>query len=199
MSLNEKSQDSGVECNIFASFAFLLSIAKINKKLFFTVPPGMLDHMVSEAASNSLSVNTQNSPFGMTPMSQSPNSLGLATPWNLSSIFPPMQMPSPFPYPSLNHLLTTQQLLQSGLMPPPGLGANFPGFNQMQQLSSGFNQTLNNIKFQSLADVKDSGKLDGVFIYPHFLTTKLINRFLKMSFVLLCFTFNTLRPKLSHC
>jgi len=80
-----------------------------------------------------LNVNTQNSPYCVSPISHSPNSLGLSSHWGLAHHYIPSMCP--YPYSHLNHLLTTQHMLHNNIMGtshgphglsnvmPPGIGA----------------------------------------------------------------------------
>jgi protein bicaudal C len=89
---------------------------------------------VPENFSSILNVNTQNSPYCVSPISHSPNSLGLSSHWGLPHHYIPSMCP--YPYSHLNHLLTTQHMLHNSIMGtshgphglsnhvmPPGIGA----------------------------------------------------------------------------
>ena len=91
---------------------------------------------LQETFSNMLSVNTQNSQYCMSPMSHSPNLMGLSPHWGLpGSTFSPLPISHPFPYQHLNHLLSSHLMHgNSGMAHPHGLtGQNLLGISQMQQ------------------------------------------------------------------
>ncbi|XP_076232969.1 protein bicaudal C isoform X2 [Calliopsis andreniformis] len=70
---------------------------------------------ISDSLSNMLTVNTQNPPYCVSPVSHSPNPMGLSPRWGLpsipSSMFSPLPLHQPYPYPHLNHLLTTHHAM----------------------------------------------------------------------------------------
>ncbi|XP_025156044.1 protein bicaudal C homolog 1 isoform X4 [Harpegnathos saltator] len=103
---------------------------------------------VPDNFSNMLTINTQNSPYCVSPIPHSPNPMGLSPHWglpHLPSVFSPLGTHHPYPYTHLNHLLTTQHMLHNNMMPHPhgmsnhvmsGLGpfhhnasTNFPGIH----------------------------------------------------------------------
>ncbi|XP_054008180.1 protein bicaudal C isoform X3 [Hylaeus anthracinus] len=92
---------------------------------------------LSENLSNMLTVNTQNPPYCVSPMSHSPNPMGLSPHWGLPSIpsmFSPLQLHHTYPYPHLNHLLTTQHVMHNKAMPSHAHGLQnhaFPGIGQL--------------------------------------------------------------------
>ncbi|XP_067215196.1 protein bicaudal C isoform X2 [Linepithema humile] len=94
------------------------------------------NNLISSMADNfssMLNVNTQTPPYCVSPLPHSPNSMGLSSPWShLTHYIPSM---CAYPYPHLNHLLTTQHMLHNNVMGsshgphglsnhvmPPGLG-----------------------------------------------------------------------------
>lgn len=111
----------------------------------FCVPIAGLAMMgLPDNFSNCLSVNTQNSPYCMSPMSHSPNPMSLSPHWGLpASMFSPLPIHHPYQYQQqLNHLLTTQHMMQqanAAMSHPHGLtGQNLLGIGQIQQhLSTG--------------------------------------------------------------
>nr|XP_033321637.1 protein bicaudal C homolog 1 isoform X3 [Megalopta genalis] len=77
---------------------------------------------LSENLSNILTVNTQNPPYCVSPVNHSPNPMGLSPHWglpSLSSMFSPLQLHHTYPYPHLNHLLTTQHVMHNNPAMPP--------------------------------------------------------------------------------
>ncbi|XP_043275818.1 protein bicaudal C isoform X2 [Venturia canescens] len=89
--------------------------------------------------SNILSINTQNSAFCMSPMSHSPNPLGLSPHWTLpSSLFSPLPLPHNYPYQQMNHLQTgvAGQMMQPNPSMPQHqnlTAQNLLGIGQLQQ------------------------------------------------------------------
>lgn len=70
-----------------------------------------------DSLSNMLTVNTQNLPCCVSPMS--PNPIGLSSHWSLPpipSMFSTVPLHHPYPYGHLNHLLTTQHMMHSNMM-----------------------------------------------------------------------------------
>lgn len=100
----------------------------------------------------------------MSPLSQSPSSMGLSSHWQMPSI-PSMMSSLPlhhhhhhsgYSYPQLNHLLTTQHLMHNSLL-AHGLGGNaIPGIGQIHPSANSAFQALNNLYSSSLGDSKDS-------------------------------------------
>lgn len=130
-----------------------------NASAIFNNTSSLNGMMGSENFSSTLSVNTQTPPYCMSPM-QSPNPMNLSPHWGFPSI-PSMFSQIPFnqpygPYPSLSHMLTTQHMLQNGMLPPGLTNHNFTGFNPMHALNPGLHG-LNNMNANSMSDSKDSG------------------------------------------
>ncbi|XP_035739467.1 protein bicaudal C-like isoform X3 [Vespa mandarinia] len=74
---------------------------------------------IPESLSNMLTVNTQNLPCCVSPMSHSPNPMGLSPHWSLPpipSMFSSLPIHHPYPYGHLNHLLTTQHMMHNNMM-----------------------------------------------------------------------------------
>ncbi|XP_043676890.1 protein bicaudal C isoform X2 [Vespula pensylvanica] len=74
---------------------------------------------IPDSLSNMLTVNTQNLPCCVSPMSHSPNPMGLSPHWSLPpipSMFSSLPIHHPYPYGHLNHLLTTQHMMHSNMM-----------------------------------------------------------------------------------
>ncbi|XP_036142440.1 protein bicaudal C homolog 1-B isoform X2 [Monomorium pharaonis] len=122
--------------------------------------PNNLVSGVPDNFSSMLNVNTQNSPYCVSPMSHSPNSLGLSSHWGLAHHYIPSMCP--YPYSHLNHLLTTQHMLHNNMMGashgppglsnhvmPPGIGAFHP--NNVPTNFSG----IHGLNANSLMDNKD--------------------------------------------
>ncbi|XP_078045198.1 protein bicaudal C isoform X3 [Augochlora pura] len=93
---------------------------------------------LSENLSNILTVNTQNPPYCVSPVNHSPSPMGLSPHWglpSLSSMFSPLPLHHTYPYPHLNHLLTTQHVMHNNpAMPPHTHGLQnhaFPGIGQL--------------------------------------------------------------------
>ncbi|XP_015174983.1 PREDICTED: protein bicaudal C isoform X2 [Polistes dominula] len=74
---------------------------------------------IPESLSSMLTVNTQNLPCCVSPMSHSPNPMGLSSHWNIPpipSMFSSLPIHHPYSYGHLNHLLTTQHMMHSNMM-----------------------------------------------------------------------------------
>ncbi|XP_011695731.1 PREDICTED: protein bicaudal C isoform X1 [Wasmannia auropunctata] len=123
-------------------------------------PTNNLISGVQENFSSMLNVNTQNSPYCVSPISHSPNSLGLSSHWSLAHHYIPSMCP--YPYSHLNHLLTTQHMLHNNMMGtshgphglsnhvlPPGIGAFH--HNNVPTNFSG----LHGLNANSMMDTKD--------------------------------------------
>ena len=94
---------------------------------------------LSDNLSSMLTVNTQNPPYCVSPLSHSPNPMGLSPHWGLPSIpsmFSPLPLHHTYPYPHLNHLLTTQHMMHNNAMPPHAHGLQNHGFAGIGQLHS---------------------------------------------------------------
>ncbi|KAL0133462.1 hypothetical protein PUN28_000894 [Cardiocondyla obscurior] len=115
---------------------------------------------MSNNFSSMLNVNTQNSPYCVSSLSHSPNSLGLSSHWSLPHHYIPSMCP--YPYSHLNHMLTTQHMLHNNLMGtthgshglpnhviPPGIGT----FHH-NNVSSNFSG-IHGLNANSLIDSKD--------------------------------------------
>ncbi|CAK9810474.1 Protein bicaudal C homolog 1-B [Anthophora plagiata] len=85
--------------------------------------PNNLVNSLSENLSNMLTVNTQNPPYCVSPVAHSPNPMGLSPHWGLPpplpSMFSPLPLHHSYPYPHLNHLLTTQHMIHNNNAMPP--------------------------------------------------------------------------------
>ena len=116
--------------------------------------------------SNVLTVNTQNSPYCMSPMMHSPNPLSLSPHWGLSTIpsmFSPLPVHhNPYMVSQLNQLLTAQHMMAGNMMPHPhGMpGQNMPGMNQIHPNMPGVFSNMHNLSLNanSLSDKGGSGK-----------------------------------------
>ncbi|KAG5329672.1 BIC1B protein, partial [Acromyrmex heyeri] len=120
---------------------------------------------VQENFSSILNVNTQNSSYCVSPISHSPNSLGLSPHWGLTHHY--VSSLCPYPYSHINHLLTTQHMLHNNIMGtshgphglsnhvmppgPPGIGAFH--HNNVPTNFSG----IHGLNANSLMDSKDGG------------------------------------------
>jgi len=119
-----------------------------------------------------LNVNTQNSPYCVSTISHSPNSLGLSSHWGLTHHYIPSMCP--YPYSHLNHLLTTQHMLHNNIMGtshgphglsnhvmPPGIGTFH--HNNVPTNFSG----IHGLNTNSLMDSKDgsSGEFPELFLF----------------------------------
>lgn len=110
-----------------------------------------------------LSVNTASPPgYCFSPLQHSPPQAPVGLPYGLpgltSSVFSPMTIHPHYPMAQLNHLLTTQQMMQSNLIAHPGMTNQSMGQNLSQPLgtSSGFN-SLNSSMSVNTFDTKDAG------------------------------------------
>ncbi|KAL6439545.1 hypothetical protein ACFW04_003979 [Cataglyphis niger] len=95
---------------------------------------------VTDSFSSMLNINTQNSSYCMSPMSHSPNSIGLSSHWNLTHpthYIPPI---CAYPYPHLN-LLSTQHMLHNNIM---GTSHSHHGLSN-HMISSGIGNYSNGI------------------------------------------------------
>lgn len=142
-----------------------------------------------------LNVNTQNSPYCVSPISHSPNSLGLSSHWGLTHHYIPSMCP--YPYSHLNHLLTTQHMLHNNLIGtshgphglsnhvmPPGMGTFH--HNNVPTNFSG----IHGLSTNSLMDSKDGSSGEwfpdlfytnfyaSIFIYEYLLNTLIVTSFL---------------------
>ncbi|CAL7948010.1 unnamed protein product [Xylocopa violacea] len=127
--------------------------------------PNNLLGNLSDNTSNVLTVNTQNPPYCVSPVPHSPNPLGLSPHWGLPSIpsmFSPLPLHHSYPYPHLNHLLTTQHAMHNNAIPPPhhhhshGLQNHaFTGIGQLHpNLPTGFH-SIHGLNGNSLTDSKE--------------------------------------------
>lgn len=92
---------------------------------------------IPESLSSMLTVNTQNLPCCVSPMSHSPNPMGLSSHWNLPpipSMFSSLPIHHPYSYGHLNHLLTTQHMMHSNLMAAHTHGLSNHILNDMGQI-----------------------------------------------------------------
>ncbi|XP_011159927.1 protein bicaudal C homolog 1-B isoform X3 [Solenopsis invicta] len=128
---------------------------------------------ISDNFSSMLNVNTQNSPYCVSPISHSPNSLGLSSHWGLPHHYIPSMCP--YPYSHLNALLTTQHMMHNNIMGtshgphalsnhvmPPGIGAfhsnvptNFSGIHGLNA-NSLIDSKDGNSAYSSLSSVSSS-------------------------------------------
>ena len=146
---------------------------------------------VQENFSSILNVNTQNSSYCVSPISHSPNSLGLSPHWGLTHHY--VSSLCPYPYSHINHLLTTQHMLHNNIMGtshgphglsnhvmppgPPGIGAFH--HNNVPTNFSG----IHGLNANSLMDSKDGGS--GELIYPNLFYTKFYMLLLLFNFFII--------------
>ncbi|XP_017757341.1 PREDICTED: protein bicaudal C homolog 1-B-like [Eufriesea mexicana] len=111
--------------------------------------------------SDILTINTQNPPYCVSPVPHSPNPMGLSPHWGLPpipSMFSPLPLHHSYPYPHLNHLLTTQHVMHNNAMPPHSHGLQNHAFTGIGQLNSnvpaGFH-SIHGLNGNSLADSKE--------------------------------------------
>ncbi|XP_043578270.1 protein bicaudal C homolog 1-B isoform X2 [Bombus pyrosoma] len=124
--------------------------------------PSSLVSSLSDNLSSILTVNTQNSPYCVSPVPHSPNPMALSPHWGhlppLPSIFSPLPLHHSYPYPHLNHLLTTQHVMHNNAMPPHSHGLQNHGFAGIGQLHSngpvGFHST-HGLNGNSLVESKE--------------------------------------------
>ncbi|XP_076626288.1 protein bicaudal C isoform X4 [Colletes latitarsis] len=124
----------------------------------------MVGGNLSENLSNLLSVNTQNPPYCVSPVSHSPNPMGLSPHWGLPSIpsmFSPLPLHHTYPYPHLNHLLTTQHVMHNNAMShhPHGMQNHaYAGIGQLHSNvpSAASFHSIHGLNGGSLADSKES-------------------------------------------
>ncbi|XP_031849629.1 protein bicaudal C isoform X2 [Nomia melanderi] len=117
---------------------------------------------LSDSLSSMLTVNTQSSPYCVSPVPHSPSPMGLSPHWGLpsiSSMFSPLQLHHhSYPYAHLNHLLTTQHVMHNNTIPPHSQGLQNHGFNGVGQLhanlSTGFHG-FHGLNSSSLSDRKE--------------------------------------------
>lgn len=124
--------------------------------------PNNLVGGLADNLSNMLTVNTQNPPYCVSPVSHSPNPMGLSPRWGLPSIAPSMFSPLPlhhsYPYPHLNHLLTTQHMIHGNALPPHAHGLqthNCSGIGQPYSSPSAGIHSIHGMNGGSLADSKE--------------------------------------------
>lgn len=118
---------------------------------------------LSENLSNILTVNTQNPPYCVSPVNHSPNPMGLSPHWglpSLSSMFSPLPLHHSYPYPHLNHLLTTQHVMHNNpAMPPHTHGLQNHAFSGIGQLHANMSATglhgIHGLNGSPLADRKE--------------------------------------------
>lgn len=119
---------------------------------------------LSDNLSNMLTVNTQNPPYCVSPVPHSPNAMGLSPHWGLSSLssmFSPLPLHHAYPYPHLNHLLTTQHVMHNNSTMPPhthGLQNHaYSGIGQLHaNMTAGGLHGVHGLNGNSLADRKES-------------------------------------------
>ncbi|XP_076386979.1 protein bicaudal C isoform X2 [Megachile rotundata] len=114
---------------------------------------------LSDSLSNILTINTQNPPYCVSPMSHSPNPMGLSPHWGLSTIpsmFSSIPLHHAYPYPHLNHLLTTQHVLYNNAMPTHSHGSTNHGFTGMGQLRSNSSAGFHGIHGPNGSSLPDS-------------------------------------------
>ncbi|KAK9303802.1 hypothetical protein QLX08_004667 [Tetragonisca angustula] len=116
---------------------------------------------LSDNLTSILTVNTQTPPYCMSPISHSPNSMSLSPHWSLSpipSMFSPL-LHHTYPYPHLNHLLTTQHIMHNNPMSPHPHGLQNHGYTGIGQFhpngSAGFHN-IHGLNGNSLTDSKES-------------------------------------------
>ncbi|XP_076654315.1 protein bicaudal C isoform X2 [Halictus rubicundus] len=118
---------------------------------------------LSDNLSNMLTVNTQNPPYCVSPVPHSPSPMGLSPHWGLSSLssmFSPLPLHHAYPYPHLNHLLTTQHVMHNNSTMPPhthGLQNHaYSGIGQMHaNMSVAGLHGMHGLNGSSLADRKE--------------------------------------------
>ncbi|KOX80042.1 Protein bicaudal C like protein 1-B [Melipona quadrifasciata] len=116
---------------------------------------------LSDNLTNILTVNTQTPPYCISPISHSPNSMSLSPHWSLSpipSMFSPL-LHHTYPYPHLNHLLTTQHIMHNNPMSPHPHGLQNHGYTGIGQFHSNGPANIHNIhglNGNSLTDSKES-------------------------------------------
>ncbi|XP_015596865.1 protein bicaudal C isoform X1 [Cephus cinctus] len=115
-----------------------------------------------ENFSSMLTVNTQNLPYCMSPMSNSPNPMGMSPHWGMTavpSMFSPLPVHhhGPFSYPHLNHMLSTQQMMHNNLMghPQGAWNQTLSGLGQSQTRPSSGYHSMNSLNSSSLTNNKD--------------------------------------------
>lgn len=119
---------------------------------------------ISDNLSNMLTVNTQNPPYCVSPVPHSPNPMGLSPHWglpSLSSMFSPLPLHHAYPYPHLNHLLTTQHMMHNNsTMPPHTHGLQNHAFSGVGQLHANMSAAglhgMHGLNGSSLADRKEN-------------------------------------------
>ncbi|XP_076755983.1 protein bicaudal C isoform X3 [Xylocopa sonorina] len=123
--------------------------------------PNNLLGNLSDSTSNVLTVNTQNPPYCVSPVPHSPNPMGLSPHWGLPpipSMFSPLPLHHSYPYPHLNHLLTTQHVMHNNAIPPHSHGLQNHGFTGIGQLHpnlpTGFH-SIHGLNGNSLTDSKE--------------------------------------------
>ncbi|XP_043795271.1 protein bicaudal C homolog 1-B isoform X2 [Apis laboriosa] len=125
-------------------------------------PPSSLVSSLSDNLSNILTINTQTSPYCMSPISHSPSPLGLSPHWGLPpipSMFSPLPLHHTYTYQQhLNHLLTTQHVMHNNAIPPHTHAQQNHGFSGIAQLHSnvppGFH-SIHGLNGNSLTDSKE--------------------------------------------
>ncbi|XP_032666735.1 protein bicaudal C isoform X1 [Odontomachus brunneus] len=115
---------------------------------------------VPDNFSNMLTINTQNSPYCVSPIPHSPNPMGLSPHWglpHLPSVFSPLGTHHPYPYTHLNHLLTTQHMLHNNMMPHPHGMSNhvMPGLGPFHHNASANFPGIHGLSTNSLTDSKE--------------------------------------------
>ncbi|XP_012278295.1 protein bicaudal C homolog 1 isoform X2 [Orussus abietinus] len=137
---------------------------------------------LTDNLSTMLTVNTQNPPYCFSLMSHSPNPMGLSPPWGYSPIPPmfssvPIHHHAPYAYPHLNHLLTTQQMMQNNMMTQPhGLLHQGLSVNQAPlSMSSGYQSTHSLNTSSSLGDNKDGSAYSSLSSVSSSLTSPAIS------------------------
>ncbi|KAK1133498.1 hypothetical protein K0M31_011303 [Melipona bicolor] len=116
---------------------------------------------LSDNLTNILTVNTQTPPYCISPISHSPNSMSLSPHWSLSpipSMFSPL-LHHTYPYPHLNHLLTTQHIMHNNPMSPHPHGLQNHGYTGIGPFHSNGPANFHNIhglNGNSLTDSKES-------------------------------------------
>ncbi|XP_031775730.1 protein bicaudal C homolog 1-B isoform X3 [Apis florea] len=125
-------------------------------------PPSSLVSSLSDNLSSILTINTQTSPYCMSPISHSPSPLGLSPHWGLPpipSMFSPLPLHHTYTYQQhLNHLLTTQHVMHNNAIPPHTHAQQNHGFSGIAQLHSnvppGFH-SIHGLNGNSLTDSKE--------------------------------------------
>lgn len=120
--------------------------------------------------SSMLTINTQNSPYCVSPIPHSPNPMGLSPHWglpHLPSVFSPLGTHHPYPYTHLNHLLTTQHMLHNNMMPHPHGMSNhvMPGLGPFHHNASTNFPGIHGLSTNSLTDSKEGSSGESLLFF----------------------------------